>query len=69
MNLEAVVQELRKECQKLKEALESAKYVLEQERRTRVELENKLQLMEDELNSKKETHKKVTLRDRYVMRD
>jgi len=58
-NLEAVVQELRKECQELKDALESAKYALEQETLTRVDLENKLQSKEEELNFKKEMYNKV----------
>jgi len=58
-NLEAVIQELRKECQELKEALESAKYALEQETLSRVDLENKLQSKEEELNFKKEMYNKV----------
>ena len=58
-NLEAVIQELRKECQELKDALESAKYTLEQETLTRVDLENKLQSKEEELNFKKEMYNKV----------
>ena len=60
-NLEAVIQELRKECQELKEALESAKYALEQETLSRVDLENKLQSKEEELNFKKEMYNKVQL--------
>lgn len=58
-NLEGVIQELRKECQELKEALESAKYALEQETLSRVDLENKLQSKEEELNFKKEMYNKV----------
>lgn len=60
-NLEAVIQELRKECQELKEALESAKYALEQETLSRVDLENKLQSKEEELNFKKEMYNKEIL--------
>ena len=58
-NLEGVLQELRKECQELKDALESAKYALEQETLSRVDLENKLQSKEEELNFKKEMYNKV----------
>ena len=58
-NLESVVQELRKECQELKDALESAKYALEQETLTRVDLDNKLQSKDEELNFKKEMYHKV----------
>ena len=58
-NLEAVIQELRKECQEMKEALESAKYTLEQETLSRVDLENKLQSKEEELNFKKDMYNKV----------
>ena len=58
-NLEAVIQELRKECQELKEALESAKYALEQETLSRVDLESRLQLKKAELVSIKEKHEKV----------
>ena len=57
--LEAVIQDLRKECQELKDALESAKYALEQETLSRVDLENKLQSKEEELNFKKEMYSKV----------
>lgn len=56
--LEAVIQDLRKECQELKDALESAKYALEQETLSRVDLENKLQSKEEELNFKKEMYSK-----------
>ena len=58
-NLEGVVHELRKECQELKEALESAKYALEEETLTRVDLENKLQSAKEELSFKKQMHEKV----------
>lgn len=58
-NLEAVVQELRKECQELNDSLASAKYALEQETLTRVDLENKLQSKEEELSFKKEMYNKV----------
>ena len=51
--------ELRKECQELKEALESAKYALEEETLTRVDLENKLQSAKEELSFKKQMHEKV----------
>lgn len=57
-NLEGVILELRKECQELKDALESAKYALEQETLSRVDLENKLQSKEEELNFKKEMYNK-----------
>ncbi|KAL9986450.1 hypothetical protein ACROYT_G000603 [Oculina patagonica] len=60
-NLEAVIQELRKECQELKEALELAKYGLEQERLLKVDLESKLQSKKAEFVSKKEKHKKEML--------
>ena len=60
-NLEAVIQELRKECQELKDALESAKYALEQETLSRVDLESKLQLRVAELLSKNEKHEKVRI--------
>ena len=58
-SLESVLQELRKECQELKDSLESAKYTLEQETLTRVDLENKLQSKEEELSFKKEMYNKV----------
>ena len=58
-NLESVVQELRKECQELKDALESAKYALEEETLTRVDLENKLQSKDEELNFQREMYDKV----------
>ena len=58
-NLEDVVKDLQKECQELKDALESAKYALEQETLNRVDLENKLQSKDEELNFKKEMYSKV----------
>lgn len=58
-NLEDVVKDLQKECQELKDALESAKYALEQETLSRVDLENKLQSKDEELNFKKEMYSKV----------
>lgn len=60
-SLESVLQELRKECQELKDSLESAKYTLEQETLTRVDLENKLQSKEEELSFKKEMYNKEIL--------
>lgn len=60
-NLEAVVQESRKECQELNDSLASAKYALEQETLTRVDLENKLQSKEEELSFKKEMYNKEIL--------
>lgn len=57
-NLDKVVKELTKECQELKDALESAKYSLEQETLTRVDLENKLQSLREELNFKKQVYNK-----------
>ncbi|CAH3169321.1 unnamed protein product [Porites lobata] len=60
-NLEDVVKDLQKECQELKDALESAKYALEQETLSRVDLENKLQSKDEELNFKKEMYSKEIL--------
>lgn len=60
MNLDKVVKDLTKECQELKDALESAKYSLEQETLTRVDLENKLQSLREELNFKKQVYSKVS---------
>ena len=59
-NLESVVHELRKECQELKESLESAKYALEQETLTRVDLENKLQSAKEELSFKSQMYNTVS---------
>ena len=64
-NLEGVILELRKECQELKDALESAKYALEQETLSRVDLENKLQSKEEELNFKKEMYNKVKVSEDF----
>lgn len=60
-SLESVLEELRKECQELKDSLESAKYALEQETLSRVDLENKLQSKDEELNFKKEMYNKVMI--------
>ena len=60
-NLDKVVKDLRKECQELKDALESNRYLLEQETLTRVDLENKLQSLKEELNFKKQVYNKVSI--------
>ncbi|XP_067046476.1 lamin-B1-like [Acropora muricata] len=60
-SLQSVLEELRKECQELKDSLESAKYALEQETLSRVDLENKLQSKDEELNFKKEMYNKEIL--------
>lgn len=60
-SLQSVLEELRKECQELKDSLESAKYALEQETLSRVDLENKLQSKDEELNFKKEMYNKVMI--------
>ncbi|XP_031571997.1 lamin-A-like isoform X2 [Actinia tenebrosa] len=57
-NLEEVMRELQSECQELKDALESAKYALEQETLSRVDLENKLQSLKEELIFKKSVYDK-----------
>jgi chromosome segregation ATPase len=59
-NLEQVMRELQSECQELKEALEAAKYALEQETLTRVDLENKLQSLKEELSFKRSVYDKVS---------
>ena len=60
LNLDKVVKDLTKECKELKDALESAKYSLEQETLNRVDLENKLQSLREELNFKKQIYSKVS---------
>ncbi|XP_078370089.1 lamin-B1.S-like isoform X2 [Oculina patagonica] len=67
-NLEAVVQELRKECQELKEALELANYGLEQERLLRVDLESRLQIRDAELVSMKKKHEEEIVEFRSLLR-
>lgn len=58
-NLETILLELKKECQELKDALESANYSLEQETLLKMDLERKLLAMKAELVSIKEKHEKV----------
>lgn len=58
-NLEAFLLELKKECQELKDALESANYSLEQETLLKMDLERKLLAMKAELVSIKEEHETV----------
>ena len=66
-HVEGMVVELKKECQDLRDSLESAKYALEQETLTRVDLENKLQSKEEELNFKKEMYHKVNIKINYCI--
>ena len=66
-NLEGVIQELRKECQKLKDELESATYALEQESLFRVDLESKLQSRIDEIVSMKERYEEVRILSIYKL--
>ena len=58
-NLEAIILELKRECQELKDALDSANYSLEQEILLKMDLERKLQAKKGELVSIKEKHEKV----------
>ena len=58
-NLEAKILERMKECQELKDALESAKYDLEQATRLNTDLESKLLAKKTELVSKKKTYEMV----------
>lgn len=68
-NLEQVMRELQSECQELKDALESAKYALEQETLTRVDLENKLQSLKEELSFKRSVYDKVGLTPQNIPHD
>lgn len=58
-NLEAKILERMKECQELKDALESAKYDLEQATLLNTDLESKLLAKRTELVSKKKTYEMV----------
>ena len=58
-NLEAKILERMKECQELKDALESAKYDLEQATLLNTDLESKLLAKKTELVSKKKTYEMV----------
>lgn len=58
-NLEAKLLERIKGCQELRDALESAKYNLEQETLLKMNLESKLLAKKTELVSKEKTYEKV----------
>ncbi|EDO37225.1 predicted protein [Nematostella vectensis] len=58
LNLESVLRELQGECEELKDALKAAKYALEQETLTRVDLENRCQSLQEEQNFKKQMYDK-----------
>ncbi|KAK3733282.1 hypothetical protein QZH41_011128 [Actinostola sp. cb2023] len=55
-NLEQIVSELQSENKDLKETLDSAKYNLEQETLNRVDLQNQVQSLKEELNFKKSVY-------------
>ena len=58
-NLEAKILKQMKECQELKDALESAKYDLEQATLLNTDLESKLLAKKTELVTKKKTYEMV----------
>lgn len=58
-NSEAKILERMKECQELRDALESAKYDLEQATLLNTDLESKLLAKKTELVSKKKTYEMV----------
>lgn len=60
-NLEAKLLERIKGCQELKDALESAKYNLEQETLLKMDLESKLLAKKTELVFKEKTYEKVKI--------
>lgn len=58
-NLQDLVNELKGENKELKDMLDAAKYSLEQETLTRVDLQNQLQSLKEELNFKRTVYDKV----------
>ena len=65
--LEAKLLQRIKECQELRDALESAKYNLEQETLSKIDLESKLLAKKRELDSMKKKFEKVMLSTKHVI--